>query len=88
MDILTVKVPLIGRRLSNSDKEPLFSMERDKLDYLASFAKMVETWCKAKENYLTQETSKAIIQTTGSLLALSIYLFNHGFNYVLLGKIQ
>ena len=87
-NILNVRTSTAGRRKRNIEKDPVLSANDWKLEFLNEFAQYIDEWQKCAPFCLTKETSLAIRQTCLAMIELSQFLFQEGFNYVLLGSIS
>ncbi|XP_035212330.1 uncharacterized protein LOC118186362 [Stegodyphus dumicola] len=94
--IVNVKHPRKGLHLADPNREPVFSINDDKIKFLENFCTWLIKWngddrkkSGKTVGRLTRETYHALKHTTTTFIQLSDYLLkNLKFQYVLYGKFQ
>lgn len=90
-NIVNVKTPRKGQRLSDDLQKPITSTSCLQLQHLEKTMQWLDYWESLKHDagHLTRETHSAFCHTTHALHEITIYCLKElGMQYVLLGKFQ
>jgi hypothetical protein len=88
-NVMNVKFSMKGKFKHDCSMDPIRRVDDWKLEFLTECADFLQSWEASGKPGLTRETFLALRQTCLSLRDCAIYLLSqHGFNYVLLGRLQ
>ena len=88
-NIINVKTPFAGLRKRDYTRQPITSMEDEKLQFLLTFSDWLEEWEKSKKKGLSRETFLATQHSSKALALMAQHVIEkHKFKYVLLGQVQ
>ena len=88
-NITNVKTPMLGIKKRDPSRQPITTVNDEKIQFLLDFANWLKEWEESKTSGLSKETFLAVKQTSLALAMLAKYLLQHcNFRYVLLGQVQ